>query len=63
VAQISVVIDTKVKNTGVSESRKIRRRENIARTGEKGNIYRVLVGKPEGKRELVSPSLREDSIN
>jgi hypothetical protein len=30
---------------------------------EKGNAYRVLVGKPEGKRPLVRPGRRwEDNI-
>jgi hypothetical protein len=24
----------------------------VARMGEKGNVYRLLVGKPEGKRPL-----------
>ena len=26
--------------------------EHVSRTGEKGNAYSVLVGKPEGKRPL-----------
>ena len=31
--------------------------------GEKGGVYRVLVGKPEGKRPLGRPKLRwEDNI-
>jgi len=31
--------------------------------GEKGDVYRVLVGKPEGKRPLRRPRLRwEDNI-
>jgi hypothetical protein len=25
---------------------------NVARMGEKGNAYRILMGKPEGKRPL-----------
>jgi hypothetical protein len=28
---------------------------NVARMGEKGNAYRILVGKPEGKRPLGRP--------
>ena len=36
---------------------------HIARTGERGGLYRVLVGKPEGKRPLGSPRRRwEDNI-
>jgi hypothetical protein len=32
--------------------------------GEKRNVYRILVGKPEGKRPLGSPSRRWiDNIN
>jgi len=32
--------------------------------GKKGNVYRVLVGKSEGKRPLGSPRFRwEDNIN
>jgi hypothetical protein len=28
---------------------------HVARMGEKRNVYRVLVGKPEGKRPLERP--------
>jgi ribosome biogenesis protein Tsr3 len=31
---------------------------NLARVGEKGNAYRILVGKPEGKRPLGRPRRR-----
>ena len=35
----------------------------VARMGEGRGMYRVLVGKPEGKRPLGRPSLRwEDNI-
>jgi len=35
----------------------------VARVGEKRDVYRVLVGKPEGKRPLGRPSRRwEDNI-
>ena len=35
----------------------------VARTGEKRGLYRVLVGKPEGKRPLGRPRRRwEDNI-
>jgi hypothetical protein len=29
--------------------------EHVARMGEKRNVYRLLVGKPEGKRPLGRP--------
>jgi hypothetical protein len=36
---------------------------HIARIGEEKGVYRVLVGKPEGKRPLRRPRLRwEDNI-
>jgi len=36
---------------------------HVARTGEKRDVYRVLVGKPEGKRSLLRPRQRwEDNI-
>jgi hypothetical protein len=36
---------------------------HVARMGEGRNVYRVLVGKPEGKRSLVRPRRRcEDGI-
>jgi hypothetical protein len=31
---------------------------HVARMGEKRNVYRLLVGKPEGKRSLGRPRLR-----
>jgi hypothetical protein len=33
---------------------------NVARMGEKRNAYRILVGKPEGKRPLGRPRRRWD---
>jgi hypothetical protein len=39
----------------VIESRKMRWAEHVARMGEGRDIYRVLVGKPEGKRPLSRP--------
>jgi len=37
---------------------------HVARLGEKRGVYRVLVGKPEGKRPLGRPWRRwEDNIN
>jgi hypothetical protein len=39
------------------------RRETVARTGERRGVYRVLMGKPEGKRQLGRPRRRwEDTI-
>ena len=36
---------------------------HVARMGEKRGVYRVLVGKPEGKRPLGKPRRRwEDNI-
>jgi len=36
---------------------------HVARMGEKRGVYRVLVGKPEGKRTLERPSRNcEDNI-
>jgi hypothetical protein len=32
--------------------------EHIARMGERRGIYRVFMGKPEGKRPLERPMLR-----
>jgi hypothetical protein len=57
VEHISVVIDSRLNNTVVPDSRKMRRDVQIARTREKGNVHRVLVGKPE----LGRPSPREES--
>jgi len=35
----------------------------VARMGERGSVYRVLVGKPKGKKQLGRPRLRwEDNI-
>jgi hypothetical protein len=36
----------------ITESRMMRRAGNVARMWEKMNAYRILVGKPEGKRPL-----------
>jgi hypothetical protein len=35
--------------------RRIRWAEYVARIGEKRNAYRILVGKPEGRRQLGRP--------
>jgi hypothetical protein len=45
------------------ESRRMRWAGHVARMGEGRNVYRVLVGKPEGKRPLQRPRRRwEDGI-
>jgi hypothetical protein len=36
----------------IIKSRRMRWARHIARMGEKGNAYRILMGKPEGKRPL-----------
>jgi hypothetical protein len=44
-------------------SRRMRWAEHVARMGERRGVYRVLVGKREGKRPLVRPRHRwEDNI-
>jgi hypothetical protein len=45
------------------KSRRMRWAEHVARMGEGRNMYRVLVGKPEGKRPLERPRrIWEDGI-
>jgi hypothetical protein len=47
----------------VIKSRSIRWAGNVARMGEGRGMYRVLVGKPEGKRPLGRPRCKwEDNI-
>jgi uncharacterized protein YbdZ (MbtH family) len=40
---------------GMIKSRKMRWAGHVARMGEKQNAYRLLIGKPEGKRPLGRP--------
>jgi hypothetical protein len=41
----------------------VRWEENVARMGEKRGVYRILVGRPEGRRPLGRPRRRwEDNI-
>jgi hypothetical protein len=42
----------------IIKSRRMRWAGHVARMGEKGNAYRILVGKPEGKRPLGRPIRR-----
>jgi hypothetical protein len=45
------------------KSRRLRRAGNVARMGEDRNVYKVLMGKPEGKSPLERPRYRwEDGI-
>ena len=47
----------------VIKSRKIKWAGHVARMGDRRVVYRVLVGKPEGKRPLGRPRRRwEDKI-
>jgi hypothetical protein len=39
----------------IIKSRRMRWASHVARIGEKGNAYRLLVGKPEGKKPLGRP--------
>ena len=42
----------------VIKPRRMRRAGHVARMGEERGVYRVLVGKPEGKRALGRPRRR-----
>ena len=44
----------------VFKSRRMRWEGHVARMGERGGVYRVLVGKPEGSRPLGRPRRRWD---
>ena len=47
----------------VIKSRRIRWAGYVARVGERKGVYRVLMGKPEGKRPLARPRCRwEDNL-
>jgi hypothetical protein len=47
----------------VIKARRLRWARHVARTGEGKGVYRVLVGKPEGKRPLRRPRHRwEDNV-
>ena len=49
----------KIRNTIIKQkSRRMRWAGHVARMGEERNVYRVLVGKPEGRRPLGRPRLR-----
>jgi hypothetical protein len=42
----------------IIKSRRMRWTGHVARIGEKNNVYRLLVGMPEGKRPLGRPRHR-----
>jgi hypothetical protein len=42
----------------IIKSRRMRWAGHVARMGEKRNAYRILVGKPEGRRPLARPRRR-----
>jgi hypothetical protein len=44
------------------KSRRMRWTGHVARKGEKRNACRILVGKPEGKRQLGRPRRRWEDI-
>jgi hypothetical protein len=44
------------------KSRRVRWAGQVARVGERRNVYRVLVGKPEGKRRLGRPRHRWEDV-
>jgi hypothetical protein len=44
----------------VIKSRRMRRAGHVARVGEKKGAYRILVGRPEGRRPLGKPRRRGD---
>jgi hypothetical protein len=44
------------------KSRRMRWTGHVARMGEGRNVYRVLVGKPEGKRPLERPRCRWEDV-
>jgi hypothetical protein len=43
---------------GIIKTRRLRWAGHVARKGEKRNLYRLLVAKPQGRRPLRRPRLR-----
>jgi len=57
------MICTATQYCSVIKSRRMRRTGHVALMGERRGVFRVLVGKPEGKRPFGRPRLRwEDNI-
>ena len=48
----------KLRNEKLMKSRRMRWARHVSRVGERRGVYRVLVGKPEGKRPLGRPRRR-----
>jgi hypothetical protein len=46
----------------VITARKVRRAGHVARTGEMRTAYRIVIGKPEGKKPFVRLRLRWEII-
>jgi hypothetical protein len=44
-------------------SKRVRWARHVARMGEERNVYRVLMGKPEGKRPLGKPRHRWEDVS
>jgi hypothetical protein len=44
------------------KTRRMRWAGHVALMGDKRSVYRILVGKPEGKRPLVRPRYRWGAI-
>jgi hypothetical protein len=54
----SIIVPIYKKRAWMIKSRRIRRAGHAARMGEGRGVYRVLVGRPEGKRPLGRPRYR-----
>jgi hypothetical protein len=57
------MLTVKNKIIRVVKSRRMRWAGHVARMREKRNAYRILVGKPEGKRPLGRPRRRWDGAD
>jgi hypothetical protein len=57
-SQISLVLIYGEKIIRIIKSKRVRWTGHVARMGEKRNVYRLMVGKPEGKRPLGRPRRR-----
>jgi hypothetical protein len=55
---INLIRAEKAKIIRIIKSRGIRWAGHVARMGEKRNVYKLLLGKPEGKRPLGRPRRR-----